>query len=101
MQLIRSTKKLRKEMGLKEAALSKSEPDFSRLAGWHANLIFIHRRKCVLYVNDKTLFNFIVPDVSQAQHNNTLNPTAHNMRLWEPYNTTSLGFPCNRLGFYK
>jgi hypothetical protein len=67
MQLIRCTKKLQKEMGLKEAALSTSEPVFSHLAGWHANLIFIHRRKCVLFVNDKTLFSFIVLDVSRAQ----------------------------------
>jgi hypothetical protein len=67
MQLIRCTKKLQKEMGLKKAALSTSEPAFSQLAGWHANLIFIHRRKCILFVNDKTLFSFIVPDVSRAQ----------------------------------
>ena len=66
MQLIRCTKKLQKEMGLKAAALSTSEPAFSHLAGWHANLIFIHRRKCVLFVNDKTLFSFIIPDVSRA-----------------------------------
>ncbi len=39
------------------------EPRFSYLGPWHANLIHIDRRKCVLFVNDKTLFNFITPDV--------------------------------------
>ena len=67
MQLIKCTKKLQKEIGLKAAALSTSEPAFSYLAGWHANLIFIHRRKCILFVNDKTLFSFIIPDVSRTQ----------------------------------
>jgi hypothetical protein len=67
MQLIRCTKKLQKEMGLKQSDLCAEEPRFSYLGPWHANLIHIDRRKCVLFVNDKTLFNFIVPDVSRAQ----------------------------------
>lgn len=66
MQLIRCTAKLQKEMGLKKTDLVEDAPDFSYLGPWHANLIFIDRRKCVLFVNDKTLFNFIVPDVSKA-----------------------------------
>ena len=53
-------------MGLKKTDLVESAPDFSYLGPWHANLIYIDRRKCVLFVNDKTLFNFIVPDVSKA-----------------------------------
>lgn len=67
MQLIRCTKKLQKEMGLKKSDLSGSEPKLSFLGPWHANLIYIDRRKCILLVNDKTLFNFIIPDVSRAQ----------------------------------
>jgi hypothetical protein len=67
MQLIRCTKKLQKEMGLKQSDLCAEEPCFSYLGPWHANLIHIDRRKCVLFVNDKTLFNFIAPDVSRAQ----------------------------------
>ena len=66
MQLIRCTAKLQKEMGLKKTDLVEDAPDFSYLGPWHANLLFIDRRKCVLFVNDKTLFNFIVPDVSKA-----------------------------------
>ena len=67
MQLISCTKKLEKEMGLKPYDLCTEEPRFSYLGSWHANLIHIDRRKCVLFVNDKTLFNFIVPDLSRAQ----------------------------------
>jgi hypothetical protein len=66
MQLIRCTKKLQKEMGLKPSTLCTEEPRFSYLGSWHANLIHIDRRKCVLFANDKTLFNFIMPDVSRA-----------------------------------
>ena len=54
-------------MGLCKASLSESELTNACLGSWHANLIFIARRKCVLFVNDKTLFNFIVPDVLRAQ----------------------------------
>jgi hypothetical protein len=67
MQLIQCTGKLQKEMGLKKADLVIDEPTFSYLGPWHANLIYINRSKCVLFVNDKTLFNFIVTDLSRAQ----------------------------------
>jgi len=67
MQLIRCTQKLQKEMGLKKAGLSIAETDNSRLGEWYANLIYIERRKCVVFVNKKTLFNFITPNVNRGQ----------------------------------
>ena len=67
MQLLRCTGKLQKELGLKKAQLTDIEPRFSFLGPWHANLIHINRRKCVLFVNDRTLFNFLVPDVSRSE----------------------------------
>ena len=70
MQLIRCTKKLQKEMGLKNSDLISKEPRDSYLGSWHANLIHIDRRKCIIFVNDSTLFNFIVPDVLRAQIRN-------------------------------
>jgi len=54
-------------MGLKKEDLVTTDPETSCLGGWHANLLHIDRRKCVLFVNDKTLFNFIAPDVSRTQ----------------------------------
>jgi len=53
-------------MGLKKSDLAESEPTFSFLGSWHANLLHIDRRKCVLFVNDKTLFNFVVLDINRA-----------------------------------
>ncbi len=53
-------------MGLKAADLMKGEPSVSLLGSWHANLIHIDRRKCILFTNDKTLFNFLVPDVTRG-----------------------------------
>ena len=55
MQLIRCTKKLQKEIGLKQSDLCTEEPRFSYLGSWHANLIHIDRRKCLLFANDRTL----------------------------------------------
>ncbi len=67
MQLIRCTQKLQKEMGLKKSDLREDEPAWSYLGSWHANVIHIDRRKCILFVNDTTLFNFIAPDVGRVQ----------------------------------
>ena len=50
-------------MGLGVKELATLEPEDSGLGPWTANLIFVNRRKCILFVNDKTLFNFLVPDV--------------------------------------
>lgn len=70
MQLIRCTAKLIKELGLKKSDLVEEPAKFSFLGQWHANLIYINRRKCVLFANDKILINFIVPDVSRAEIRN-------------------------------
>lgn len=67
MSIIRCTKKLQHEMGLKPVDLSTAEPDSSALSSWHANLIYIARRKCILFVNDRTLFNFIAPDLRRVE----------------------------------
>ncbi len=67
MQLIRCTKKLQKEIGLKPNDLVEEDVETGRLGSWHANLLLIDRRKCVLFVNDKTLFNFIIPGVKKVE----------------------------------
>ena len=67
MQLIRCTAKLMKEIGLKKLDLVDESPENSFLGQWHANLIYINRRKCVIFVNDKILLNFIATDVSRAE----------------------------------
>ena len=57
-------------MGLKKAELSEIEPIFSYLGSWHANLLHVDGKKCILFVNDKTLFNFIVPNVKRQEIKN-------------------------------
>ena len=54
-------------MGLKKIDISEYEPSESYLGSWHANLIYIDGKKCLLFVNDRTLINFIVPDISREQ----------------------------------
>lgn len=67
MQFIRCTAKLLKEAGFKPNEFQRDEPRFSFLGQWHANLIYIDGRKSVLFANDRTLFNFIAPDINRAQ----------------------------------
>jgi len=67
MRVIKCTAKLQKEMGLKKKDLVAAEQDNAGLGAWHANLIYIDQKKCVLFTNDKTLFHFIVPGVNRNQ----------------------------------
>lgn len=63
MLLIRCTAKLQKEMGLRPRDLFLGDVLNSTMGPWHANLIYINRRKSVLFINDRTLFNFLAPDI--------------------------------------
>ena len=55
-------------MSIKDSSLFVGEESSSLvLSAWHANLIYISGKKCVLFVNDKTLFNFIAPDARRAE----------------------------------
>ena len=70
MQTIHCTQKLLKELGKQGATIPKSETQHSFLGPWHANLIRIERRKCILFTNDFTLYSFLVPGVKKADLNN-------------------------------
>ena len=65
MQIIRYTQKLQKEMGLKKSDLAQTEPEFSFLGSWHANLLHIDRKKCVLLHIDRKKCVLFVPDVNR------------------------------------
>ncbi len=57
MAIIRCTAKLLNELGVKPT----NEPNQpSSLSDWHANLLWLDRRKYVLFTNDQTLYSFIV-----------------------------------------
>ena len=57
MITIQCTKKLLKEVGQEyREAIIPTVP----LGGWHANLLLLNRRKCVLFTNDQTRYSFLV-----------------------------------------
>jgi hypothetical protein len=70
MQTIHCTQKLLKELGKRSATIPQSELQHGLLGPWHANLIRIERRKCVLFTNDLTLYSFFVPGVMKADLSN-------------------------------
>jgi len=57
MAILRCTKKLLKELKVKPAEV---DDEFDPLGSWHANLLWIDHRKCVLFTQDATLFSFFV-----------------------------------------
>ena len=67
MTLIRCTKKLQKTLGIKPSDLANELIDTSVFGSWYANLIEINGSHGILFVNDKTLFNFIIPELYQNQ----------------------------------
>ena len=50
------------------------------LGDWLANLIWIERRKCILFTNEKTLFSFIVLDVKKRDLKNLRSFFVENLR---------------------
>ena len=57
MAIIRCTAKLLKELGVK----STKVPDQPiRLSDWHANLLWLNRKKYVLFTNEQTLYSLLV-----------------------------------------
>jgi len=65
--ILRCTKKLLSE--LKENT-SDSKDLFSDIISWHANLLRIDRRKCVLFTHDTTLYSFFVHGLKKPDFEN-------------------------------
>lgn len=68
MQLIRCTQKLLKEINVRPT--TNVEPIRSIMGGWHANLLRIERRKCILITNDSTLYTLFIPCLRKADFQN-------------------------------
>ena len=64
MAILRCTKKLLNELKIKPSEETNLSGD---LGSWHANLLRIDRRKCVLFTNDATLYSFLVPGLKKLQ----------------------------------
>ena len=63
MQILHCTKKLLNELGASPHGTEPPEHPAGFLGPWHANLIRIERRKCILLTNDRTLYSFLIPGV--------------------------------------
>ena len=70
MLVIRCTSKLLKELDVHKSNIyDYIQPD-NLLGSWYANVILINRRKCLLFVNDKTLFVFLIPGIKKSDLKN-------------------------------
>ena len=66
MTALRCTRKLLAQMGPGATFEARSDELAESPLDWYANLLWIERRKCVLFTNAGTLFGFLVPDVLKA-----------------------------------
>ena len=65
VQIIHCTKKLLNELEVLPNGSMVPEPLSGFLGPWHANLIRIERRKCLLLTNDRTLYSILIPGVKK------------------------------------
>jgi len=65
VQIIHCTKKLLNELEASPGSIITPEHSSGFLGPWHANMIRIERRKCLLLTNDCTLYSFLIPGVKK------------------------------------
>jgi hypothetical protein len=90
MAILRCTKKLLTELKAKpqEETISLNE-----LGSWHANLLTIDRRKCILFTHDSTLYSFFVPGLKKLQFENFREVFGQNLfknLLWENFSQNQI-----------
>jgi hypothetical protein len=67
MAILRCTKKLLTELKTKP---SEGVTSSDEMGCWHANLLRIDRRKCILFTHDVTLYSFLIPGFKKPQFEN-------------------------------
>jgi hypothetical protein len=71
MRYLKCTKKVLDEIGIKTPAVIEPRDNATEpLGDWCVNLLRIQRKKCLLMVNEKTLFSILVPEVKKSQIQN-------------------------------
>ena len=70
MLILRCTAKLLKEIAIPKSRIYGSLQLDDSLVSWYANIILINRKKCLLFVNEKTLFAFIIPGIKKSDLEN-------------------------------
>jgi len=76
MQLIRCTQKLIKELRVEP---SEKEAQSGYIGGWHANLLRIDRKKCILFTNDLTLYSFFISGLKRPEFERFREVFRHNL----------------------
>ena len=66
MLQLKCTKKVLKELGLNPDDLSKVRSPDTPLGNWYVNLFLINRRKAFLFMNERTLFSFVLIGVRKT-----------------------------------
>lgn len=61
MLTLQCTQKLLKELKTDLSPVKDTDP----ITLWHANLLTLDRRKCVLFTNDQTRYTFLVPGLKK------------------------------------
>ena len=79
MQIIHCTQKLIKEI---KADIDNEVMIESAFGSWHANLLRIERRKCVLFTNDRTLLSIFVPGLKKQDFNDLQKVFRHNLFIY-------------------
>ena len=85
MAVLRCTKKLLTELKTKtsEGTIFSNE-----VGSWHANLLRVEGRKCILFTNDATLYSFLVSGLKKTQFENFIEVFGQNLfknLLWENF----------------
>lgn len=60
----------------------------NELGSWHANLLRVDRRKCILFTHDVTLYSFLVPGLKKNQFEHIKEVFGQNLfknLLWENF----------------
>ena len=85
MAILRCTKKLLTELKTKPSEGTISSND---LGSWHANLLRIERRKCILFTHDATLYSFFMPGLKKPHFETVRDVFGQNLfknLLWENF----------------
>ena len=76
MAILRCTKKLLNELKTKPSEGTTSSDE---VGSWHANLLRVDRRKCILFTHDATLYSFLVPGLKKPQFKNLIEVFGQNL----------------------
>ncbi len=79
--MLRCTAKLLKELAVPKSKVYEFLQLDDSLGSWYANIIFISRKKCLLFVNEKTLFAFIIPGIKKSDLKNIKDLFIENLTL--------------------